>query len=59
MQGSGIAPTALVIGGSGFIGTELTAALEETGFRVLAPSRKEFDLLNPPKFADPIDVIYI
>ena len=59
MQGSGIAPTALVIGGSGFIGTALTATLERRGFIVSAPSRRAFDLLNPHKLTPDPTVIFI
>ncbi len=52
-------PSALVIGGSGFIGIALAATLERRGFEVSAPSRKDFDLLNPPKVAPQVDIVYI
>ncbi len=38
--------TVLVTGGSGFLGTHLTAKLKEEGATVIAPSHKDYDLVN-------------
>lgn len=40
--------TALVIGGSGLIGAAVVSSLRSDGHEVMAPSHREFDLLQPP-----------
>ncbi len=50
---------ALIIGGNGYIGSQLKGALENIFWEVTATYREDYDLLNLPSVQPDIDVVYI